>query len=151
MRVYLVIMDDTAEALVALRFASRRAIKTGGALQIIALIEPQPFVAFAGVQATIDEEARERAQTTAATAAGSILSDGGAMPEISVIQGEGIKVVRDYLDSHPEIAALVLGAAVEGGPGPLVTHFAGTHAGELPCPVFVVPGSLNEADIDRLS
>ena len=151
MRVYLVIMDDTAEALVALRFASRRAIKTGGALHIIALIEPQPFVAFAAVQATIDEEARERAQTTAATAAGSILSEGGAMPVISVQQGDGIKVVRDYLEQHPEISALVLGAAQEGGPGPLVSYFAGTHAGTLPCPVFVVPGTLNEADIDRLS
>jgi nucleotide-binding universal stress UspA family protein len=151
MRVYLVIMDDTAEALVALRFASRRAIKTGGALHIIALVEPQPFVAFAGVQATIEEEARERAETTAATAAGSILTDGGAMPKISVQQGEGIKVVRDYLEGHPEISALVLGAAKEGGPGPLVSYFAGTHAGSLPCPVFVVPGSLSEDDIDRLS
>ena len=146
MRVYLVIMDDTAEALVALRFASRRAIKTGGALHIIALI-----VAFAAVQATIDEEARERAQTTAATAAGSILSEGGAMPVISVQQGDGIKVVRDYLEQHPEISALVLGAAQEAGPGPLVSYFAATHAGTLPCPVFVVPGTLSEADIDRLS
>jgi nucleotide-binding universal stress UspA family protein len=151
MRVYLVIIDDTAEALVALRFASRRAIKTGGSLHIIALIEPQPFVAFAGVQATIDEEARERAQTTAATAAGSILSDGGAMPLISVQQGEGVKVVREYLEQNPEISALVLGAGLESGPGPLVSHFAGTHAGSLPCPVFVIPGTLSEADIDRLS
>jgi nucleotide-binding universal stress UspA family protein len=148
MRVYLVIIDDTAEALVALRFASRRAIKTGGSLH---LIEPQPFVAFAGVQATIDEEARERAQTTAATAASSILSDGGAMPLISVQQGEGVKVVRDYLEQNPEISALVLGAGLESGPGPLVSHFAGTHAGSLPCPVFVIPGTLSDADIDRLS
>ncbi len=151
MRVYLVIMDDTEEALVALRFASRRAIKTGGSLHIIALMEPQPFVAFSGVHATIEEEARERAQTTAATAAGSILSEGGAMPVISVQQGEGVKVVRDYLAEHPEIAALVLGAAKDGGPGPLVSHFAGALAGQLPCPVFVVPGSMSEADIDRLS
>ena len=151
MRVYLVIMDDTEEALVALRFASRRSIKTGGVLHIIALMEPQPFVAFAGVQATIEEEARERAQTTAAAAAGSILSEGGAMPVISVQQGEGVKVVRDYLAEHPETAALVLGAAKEGGPGPLVSHFAGALAGQLPCPVFVIPGSLSEADIDRLS
>ncbi len=151
MRVYLVIMDDTEEALVALRFASRRAIKTGGALHIIALMEQQPFVAFAGVQATIEEEARERAQTTAATAAGSILSEGGAMPVISVKQGDAVKLVRDYLTEHPEISALVLGAATDGGPGPLVSHFAGALAGQLPCPVFVVPGSLSEADIDRLS
>lgn len=151
MRVYLVIMDETEESLVALRFATRRAAKTGGAVHLVALIEQQPFVAFAGVQATIEEEARERAQQVAATAAGSVLSDGGQMPVISVKQGDGTKVVREYLTEHPEISALVLGAACEDGPGPLIAHFTGAAAGSLPCPVFVVPGSLNDEDIDRLS
>lgn len=151
MRVYLVIMDETEEAHVALRFATRRAAKTGGALHLLALIPPQPFQAFAGVQATIEQEARDRAESSMATAAGSILSEGGPMPVISVRQGEGAKVVRDYLHEHPEIAALVLGAARENGPGPLVSYFTGHHAGQLPCPVFVVPGSLSAEDIDRLS
>ncbi len=57
MRVYLVIMDETDEARVALRFASRRAAKTGGAVHILALVPPQDFVAFGGVQATIEQEA----------------------------------------------------------------------------------------------
>jgi len=73
------------------------------------------------------------------------------MPVISVRHGEGVKVVRQYLTEHPEVSALVLGAAREGGPGPLVAHFTGAEAGELPCPVFVVPGSLSEEDIERLS
>lgn len=151
MRVYLVIMDETDEALVALRFATRRAAKTGGALHLLALVPPQEFQAFAGVQATIEQEARDKAEANVAAAAGSVLSEGGQMPVISVKQGEGIKVVRDYLAEHPEISALVLGAASEGGPGPLVSHFAGAMAGVLPCPVFVVPGTLSEDDIDRLS
>ncbi|MBW8785567.1 MAG: universal stress protein, partial [Novosphingobium sp.] len=62
MRIYLVIMDETAESLVALRFASRRAARTAGAVHLLALIPPQPFNAFAGVQATIEEEARSRAE-----------------------------------------------------------------------------------------
>ena len=62
MRVYLVIMDETDEALVALRFATRRAAKTGGTLHLLALIAPQPFQAFAGVQATIEQEALDKAQ-----------------------------------------------------------------------------------------
>ena len=151
MRVYLVIMDETEEAHVALRFATRRAAKTGGTLHLLASIPPQPFQTFAGVQATIEQEALERAEASLATAAGSILSEGGPMPVISVRQGEGVKMVREYLAEHPEVAALVLGAAREGGPGPLVSHFAGANAGQMPCPVFIVPGSLSEEDIDRLS
>ena len=151
MRVYLVIIDDTEEALVALRFASRRAAKTDGTVHLLALVPQQDFNAFAGVQATIEEEARARAEALATSAAGNILSESGKMPVISVRQGEGEKVVREYLAEHPEVSALVLGTAKEGGPGPLVTYFAGTHAGQLPCPVFVIPGSLSQEEIDRLS
>ena len=151
MRVYLVIIDETTEALLALRFAARRAVRTGGAVQLLALIPPQPFVAFAGVQATIEAEAAAHAETLLASAAGNVLSEGAAMPEISVHSGEGVKVVIEYLAEHPEVAALVLGAAAEGGPGPLVTHFSGAGAGQLPCPLYIVPGSLAEAEVDRLS
>jgi nucleotide-binding universal stress UspA family protein len=150
MRVYLVIIDDSEEALTALRFASRRAAKTGGTVHLLALVAPQPFNAFAGVQATIEEEARARAEALVTAAAGSLLSESGRMPVISVVQGEAEKVVRDYLAEHPEVSALVLGAAKEGAPGPLVTHFT-SHLSHLPCPVFLIPGSLNAEDIDRIS
>lgn len=150
MRVYLVIIDETQEARVALRFAARRAAKTDGAVHILALVVPQSFNAFGGVQATIEAEARDRAEVVAAGAAGNILSESGKMPGISVRVGEGKEVVDEYLAEHPEVAALVLGAAAEGNPGPLVSHFT-QDAGRLPCPVFVIPGSLTDEDIDRLS
>jgi len=151
MRIYLVIIDETDEALLALRYASRRAENTGGSLHLLALVPPQQFSAFGGVQATIEEEARARAEMLVTAAAGSLMSESGKMPAISVKVGEGEKVVFDFLAEHPEVSALVLGAAKEGGPGPLVTHFAGTNAGQLPCPVFVIPGSLSEDAIERLS
>lgn len=151
MRVYLVIMDETEEALVALQFASRRAAKTEGVLHLLALVPPQPFNAFAGVQATIEEEARARAETLVTAAAGNLLSQGAKMPVISVRVGEDIKIVREYLKEHPEVSALVLGAAKEGGPGPLVAHFTGTGMSHMTCPVFVVPGSLDTEAIERLS
>ena len=150
MRVYLVIMDETDEANVALRFASRRAARTGGTLHLLALLPRQQFVAFGGVQATIEAEARSRAETLVTTAAGSLLSESGKAPLISVRDGDGVQVIRDYLAEHPEVSALVLGAAASGGPGPLVTHFTDI-AGQLPCPIYVVPGGLSDEDLERLS
>lgn len=147
-RIYLVIMDETAEARLALRFAARRAVRTGGTVHILALVPQQDFSLFSGVQATIEEEARVSAEALATTAANSLASSTGLQPVIAVRHGDGPKVVRDYLALNPEIAALVLGAATEGGPGPLVTFFI---AGHLPCPLMIVPGSLTEADLDRLS
>jgi len=45
----------------------------------------------------------------------------------------------------------VLGAAAKGSPGELVVHFTGTDSGTLPCPVMVIPGSLDREAIERLS
>jgi len=150
MRVYLVIMDETEEALRALRFASRRAMKTGGSVHILALVPRENFNAFGAIQATIEEEARDRAEMVASSAAGSIFAESGKMPVISVRTGDAQGVIKDYLVEHPEVAALVLGAARDGGPGPLVSHFS-AHAGALPCPVYLVPGGFSDEDIDRLA
>ena len=150
MRVYLVIMDETEEAAVALRFAAQRAERTGGAVHIVAVIPRQPFVAFGGVQATIEAEALARAEVLVTSAAGNLASESGRMPVISVRQGDGEQVIRDYLAEHPEVSALVLGAAAEGAPGPLVAHFS-TSAGQLPCPLYVIPGGMSEADFERLA
>ena len=150
MRVYLVIIDETEEASLALRFAARRAADTEGSVHILALVERQAFNAFGGVQATMEEEARDRAEVMATSAAGALFSEGGKMPQISVRVGDGQSIIKEYLAEHPEVAALVLGAAAEGGPGPLVTHFSAM-AGSLPCPLFIVPGGLSEERLDALS
>jgi len=150
MRVYLVIIDETQEAHSALRFAARRAADTGGAVHVLALVPRQEFSAFGGVQATIEEEARDRAEIMANSAAGELMSESGLMPQIAVRMGDSKTVIDEYLKEHTEVAALVLGAAAEGNPGPLVTHFS-ARAGALPCPLFIVPGGLSEDEIDRLS
>ncbi len=150
MRVYLVIMDETDEAGVALRFAARRAARTGGTVHLLALVPRQPFVAFGGVQATIEEEARARAEALVTAAAGSLLADAARPPVISVQTGDGAEVIRAYLAEHPEVSALVLGAAANGGPGPLVLHFTAL-TGQLSCPLYVVPGGMSEAELERLS
>ena len=150
MRVYLVIVDETEEAKVALRFAARRAAKTGGVVHLLALVPKQAFSAFGGIQATIEEEARDRAEVLANSAAGELMIESGKMPQIAVRVGDGKTVINDYLQEHEEVAALVLGAAAEGAPGPLVSHFS-AHAGSLQCPLFIIPGGLTGEEVDRLS
>ncbi len=150
MRVYLVIIDESQEAHSALRFAARRAADTGGAVHLLALVPKQDFSAFGAILATIEEEAHDRAEVMANSAAGELMSESGLMPQITVKVGDGRTVIDEYLAEHPEVAALVLGAAAEGNPGPLVSHFSAS-AGQLPCPLFIVPGGLSEEEIDRIS
>ncbi|MGE5953659.1 MAG: universal stress protein [Qipengyuania vulgaris] len=150
MRIYLVVMDETEEAIHALRFAALRAKKTGGSVHILALVPQQTFNAFGGVQATIEQEARERAEVMANSAAGNIFGEMGKMPVITVKPGSPADVITQYLDEHGSIAALVLGTSKEGGKDPLVSHFA-TRAAFLPCPLYLVPGSLSKERLEELA
>ncbi|GAA3905784.1 universal stress protein [Sphingomonas limnosediminicola] len=150
-RTYLVVVDDSDEARVALRFAARRAAKTNGAIEVLGIVEPQDFVQFGGVQAAIEEEQKLRIEGVVSSAIGEILDESGIEANIIVQQGEPVKTVRDYIGDRAEVAALVLGAAPSGNPGPLVANFCGNDAGRLPCPVMLIPGSLSDERLEQLS
>ena len=150
-RTYLVVIDDSAEARVALRFAARRAIKTNGEVEVLAIVEPQDFVQWGGVQAAMEEEQKLRIEGIVSGAVGEIMDESGLKPSIVVRSGEPTKVVREYVGEREEVTALVLGAAASGSPGPLVAHFTGSDAGKLPCPVMIIPGSLSDQRLEQLS
>src|SRR5437764_5754462 len=108
-RTYLVVIDDSAEARVALRFAARRAAKTHGRIEVLGIVEPQDFVQFGGVQAAIEEEQRLRIEGVVSSAVGEILDESGVEARIIVQQGEPVKSVRESIGSRDHVAALVLG------------------------------------------
>jgi nucleotide-binding universal stress UspA family protein len=143
MRTFLVITDETEEARAALRYAARRAVAVDGAVHILALVPQQSFSAFGAVQATIEQEARDRAEVLAHGVAGNLLAESGIMPTISVAIGNGTKIVAEFLEAHNEVTALVLGAAKGSNPGPLVQHFS-ANASALSCPLYVIPYDYDE-------
>jgi len=144
MRTFLVITDESEEARAALGYAARRAVSVEGAVHILALVPQQNFSAFGAVQATIEQEARDRAEVLANGVAGNLFAESGIMPTISVAIGNGAKIVTKFLAEHPEVAALVLGASKGSSPGPLVQHFS-AHAGELACPLYIIPHNYDES------
>jgi nucleotide-binding universal stress UspA family protein len=151
MRTYLVVIDETEESETALRFAARRAAKTGGAVEVLVIIPPGDFVAWGGVQETMEQEAIEHGEEVVARALDMLGEEGAIRPEIKVRNGAPAAVIREAIASNPEIGALVLGAAKSGNPGPLVSQFAGVDSGTLPCTVMIVPGGLSREELDRLS
>jgi nucleotide-binding universal stress UspA family protein len=116
------------------------------------MIPPQEFVQWGGVQAAIEEEARLRAEAMVLQASGAVMEEAGIRPSILVREGDPVKVIGELLkEKENDYSALVLGAAAEGGPGPLISHFAGAVAGSLPCPLVIVPGSLPDEALDLTS
>ena len=150
-RTYLVVIDDSPEARIALRFAARRAIKTNGLVEVLAIVEPQDFVQWGGVQAAIEEEQKLRIEGVVSGAVGEIMDESGLKPSIVIRSGDPIKVVQEFIGERQEVAALVLGASPASNPGPLVAHFTGSDSGKLPCPVMIIPGSLSDERLEQLS
>ncbi len=150
MRSYLVVMDGTDESRAALRFAARKAARTGGTVEILALIEQAEFSQWGAVQAAMEEEAKLRAEAMLAEASGTIAEEAGIKPAITVKQGDPAKAITELLKESGDVVALVL-AAAEGAPGPLIAHFAGPAAASLPCPLIIIPAALGDAALDRLA
>lgn len=151
MRTYLVVMDETREAECALHYAARRAARTGGMVEILAIIPPLEIVEWGGVQAAMEEEARLRAEARVVAASGAIVEESGVRPSITVRQGTAVRAVADVLKEREDISILVLAAAADGSPGPLVSHFTGAAMSSLPCPLVIVPGKLDTGTLDRLT
>ena len=90
-RTYLVVIDDSPEARTALRFAARRAARTDGAVEVLAIVPPQDFVQWGGVQAAIEEEQRLRIEASVTAHVGEIVDAAGIKPVIVVEQGEPVE------------------------------------------------------------
>ncbi|WP_376099247.1 universal stress protein [Roseomonas sp. CCTCC AB2023176] len=151
-RVFLVVVDDSPERAVALRYACLRARKSGGRVALLRITEPVGLQEWAGVGALMQEERRQAAEQTLSALAAEVQEITGGLPLLLIREGEAVETVITVLEEDPRISILVLATAPgTGGPGPLVTALAGRHAGQLRCPVTLVPGGMEDAELDRVT
>ena len=66
-RKFLIILDDTPEMLNAMRYAAIRAAKTGGGIEMLAVVSPEEFQHFMGVADVMRAEAHEKIEAQEAT------------------------------------------------------------------------------------
>ncbi|MBM2575796.1 universal stress protein [Jannaschia sp. Os4] len=150
MRKFLVVLDDSRECLNAMRFASLRAERTGGGVEVLSVIPPDEFNHWIGVGDIMREEARERILAHFEVFAKWMRSKHGLDPHLVIREGEPVEEILAQVREDPEIGVLVLGAAEDRkGPGPLVTALT-RQAGALPMPVTIVPGTLSKEQLESI-
>ncbi len=151
-RVFLVVVDETEEMKVALRFACRRARRTGGRVALLYVIEPADFQHWRAVEELMREEARNEGEQLLQRLAAQVNEQVGAIPILYVREGKVADELLKLLDEEPQISILVLGANTGSrGPGPLVSAVSGKMIGKLRVPVTLVPGNLSDEAIDAIS
>ncbi|MBI3514077.1 MAG: universal stress protein [Proteobacteria bacterium] len=151
-RVMLVVIDESAEHQVALRFAALRASHTGGRVAMLYVIEPADSQQWKAVEDLMREERRAEAEATVKRLSELVFEWSGSMPALFLREGKVREELLKLIEEEPSISILVLGAATgPEGPGPLVTHLAGKIAGRLRIPVTIVPGGLTDEQIAALT
>ncbi|MFZ4687889.1 MAG: universal stress protein [Polymorphobacter sp.] len=148
---YLVVIDQSAESRVALRFAAMRAGHVGARVALVHVIRKSEFMQWGAVQEAMAAEARVEAEALLAALADEAESLGGARPALVILEGDAAPAIFDHVRGDPTIRALVLGAASKGAPGPLISFFTGERAGQLPCVVIIVPGGLDTERLESLT
>lgn len=151
-RIFLCVVDGSQEMRVALRFASRRAKRSGGRVALLYVMEPADFQHWMSVEERMREERREEAERVLQDLASEVQEIAGGMPVLYVREGAGAQVIRELIEEEPRIRILVLGAGTgKKGPGPLVSSIVAKSSGAFPIPITVVPGNLTEEQVDALS
>jgi nucleotide-binding universal stress UspA family protein len=152
-RVFLVVVDDSPERSVALRYACLRAKKSGGRVALLRVIEPAGQVEWAGVGAMLQEERREEAESLLSGLAAEVNEITGGIPILLVREGDPRDELMALLDEDPRISILVLASSTSsGGPGPLITALtSGRYVQRLTVPLTIVPGGLDDRELDRVT
>ncbi|MBK1656968.1 universal stress protein [Paracraurococcus ruber] len=151
-RVFLVVVDDSAEREIALRYACLRARNGGGRVLLLRVIEPAPMTEWAGVGAMMAEEKREEAEKLLSGLGAQVQEITGSLPIVEIREGEPRDELLALLEADPRISILVLASAATGsGPGPLITALTGRYASRVRVPMTIVPGGLDDKELERVT
>ena len=151
MRKFLVILDDSRECLNAMRFAAMRAAKTGGGVEVLAIIPPEEFNHWIGVGDIMREETRDRINAHFEVFANWMRDRQGIDAELVIREGEPVPEILKQIRDDPEIGVLVLGAGTDKtGPGPLISQLTKS-SGSLPIPITIVPGDLSKERLTAIT
>jgi hypothetical protein len=150
--VYLVVIDQTPEFDIALRYAARCAESRRGHVALLQIFDVDDFQDWGTVESRILNELRAEAEQQAQRAAQKVFDLTGKVSAIYISEGKTNSKVIDIVNQDDSLVCLVLGGGVtSGGPGPLITHFAGKALGKLRVPIIVVPGNLDSGRIDAIT
>jgi len=151
-RTFLVVVDETVELKVALRYAARRARQSGGRVALLHVIEPTEFQHWMAVEELIREDRRTEAEQRLMRLGKEVFAATGTFPVFHVREGKCRDELMRLIDEDETISILVLAANIgPEGPGPLVSYLTGTGMSKLRIPLTIVPGSLTDEQIAAIT
>jgi len=147
-RTFLVLVSETEEFLVALRFAARRARQAKGRVALLSVVEPQEIETWGGVEQALTDEAFDKARKEMVKHEKLATELSGAEPDIFYRKGERRKALLELIETEPNISVLIMAAQTgEGAHNPLIQYLTSDKGlKKMRVPLTIVSDSCRNGD-----
>ena len=148
---FLVVIDDSKELKNAIHFAAQRAKNTDGALSMLYVVDHAINAQWSKVEHLIEQEETSEAKKICRKWAQLIKDQFSIDTEIILKLGNKKDEILKLLKEDKDIRFLVLATSPDGeNPGPIIKALLSSKMKDLSIPIVLVPGSMEEKDINLI-
>ena len=148
---FLVVIDDSKELKNAIHFAAQRAKNTNGALSMLYVVNHAINAQWSKVEHLIEQEETSEAKKICRNWAQIIKNKFNIDTEIIIKLGNRKDEILKLLKEDKNIRFLVLATSGDGeNPGPIINSLLSSKMKDLSIPIVLVPGSMDEKDINLI-
>ena len=148
---FLVVIDDSKELKNAIHFAAQRAKNTNGALAMLYVVDHAINAQWSKVEHLIEQEETSEAKKICRKWAQLIKDQFNIDTEIILKLGNKKDEILKLLREDKNIRFLVLATSGDGeNPGPIIKSLLSSKMRDLSIPIVLVPGSMEEKDINLI-
>ena len=148
---FLVVIDDSKELKNAIHFAAQRAKNTDGTLSMLYVVDHAINAQWSKVEHLIEQEETSEAKKICRNWVQIIEDKFNIDTEIIIKLGKKKDEIIKILKEDKDIRFLVLATSDDGeNPGPIIKSLLSSKMRDLSIPIVLVPGSMDEKDIDLI-
>ncbi len=148
---FLVVIDESKELKNAIHFAAQRAKNTNGTLSMLYVVDHAMNAQWSKVEHLIEQEETSEAKKICRNWAQLIKEQFNIDTEIIIKLGNKKDEILKLLKEDSNIRFLVLATSGDGeNPGPIIKSLLSSKMRDLSIPIVLVPGSMEEKDINLI-
>mgnify|MGYP001204522415 CR=1 FL=1 len=149
---FLVILDDSPEMFNALRYAAQRSAISDGRVAILYTFDTLEFSHWKAVEDIAEVESREKAESKIKEYENFVSQFANKKPKKFIMKGDRVECIIKFLEANHFISNFVLAASEKSSPSDsLISSFTGKNRSKIKVPITILPSSLSEEEIDKLS
>ena len=136
----------------ALRYAARRSSRNNGRIALLYTFETLEFSHWKAVEDIAEVESREKAEEKIVEYENFVMSFTEKKPKKFIMKGDRVECIIKFLEANKFISNFVLAASEKASPADsLISSFTGKNRSKIKVPITILPSSLSEEEIDKLS